>query len=39
VNLSTVTKRCVNLPLDFFNGPTKSRPHVEKGHDIGMVCS
>jgi hypothetical protein len=37
VNLSTSTKRCVNPPLAFLNGPTKSSPHVEKGQVIGMV--
>jgi hypothetical protein len=39
VNLSTATKMCVNLPLAFLNGPTRSSPHVEKGQAIGMVCS
>jgi hypothetical protein len=39
MNLSTVTKICVNPPLAFLNRPTKSRPHVEKGHDIGIVYS
>jgi hypothetical protein len=37
VNLSTATKMCVNPPLDFLNGPTKSSPHVEKGQVICMV--
>jgi hypothetical protein len=31
VNLSTATKVCVNQPLAFLKGPTKSSPHVEKG--------
>jgi hypothetical protein len=31
VNLSTATKMCVNPPLAFFNGPTRSNPHVQKG--------
>jgi hypothetical protein len=39
VNFSTATKICVNPPLAFLNGPTKSSPHVEKGQVIGMVCS
>jgi hypothetical protein len=39
VNLSTVMKMCVNPPIAFFNGPTKSRPHVEKDHVTGMVYS
>jgi hypothetical protein len=31
VNLSTtMMKMCVNPPFAFFNGPTKSSPHVEK---------
>jgi hypothetical protein len=32
-------KMCVNPPIAFFNGPTKSRPHVEKDHVTGMVYS
>jgi hypothetical protein len=39
VNLSTVTKMCVNPPLAFLNGPSKSSPHVEKGQVMGMVYS
>jgi hypothetical protein len=39
VNLSTVTKMCVNPHLAFLKGPTKSSPYVEKGQVIGMVCS
>jgi hypothetical protein len=39
VNLSTTTKMCVNPPLAFLNGPTRSNPHVEKGQMIGMVLS
>jgi hypothetical protein len=39
VNLSTATKMCVNPPLAFLKGPTKSSPHVEKGQVIGMVYS
>jgi hypothetical protein len=39
VDLSTATKMCVNQPLALLNRPTKSSPHVEKGHVIGMVCS
>jgi hypothetical protein len=39
VNLSTATKMCVNPPLAFMNGPTKSSPHVDKGQVIGMVYS
>jgi hypothetical protein len=39
VNLSTVMKICVNPPLAFLKGPTKSSSHVEKGQIIGMVCS
>jgi hypothetical protein len=31
VNLSTAMKMCINPPLTFLNGPTKSSPHVEKG--------
>jgi hypothetical protein len=37
VNLSTAMKMCVNPPLSFINGPTRSNPHVEKGQVIGMV--
>jgi hypothetical protein len=37
VNLSTATKMCVNPPLAFLKGPTKSSPNVEKGQVIGMV--
>jgi hypothetical protein len=37
VNLSTAMKICVNPPLAFLNGRTKSSPHVEKGQVIGMV--
>jgi hypothetical protein len=37
MNLSTAMKICVNPPLAFLNGPTKSSPHVEKGQVIGMV--
>jgi hypothetical protein len=37
MNLSTVMKMCVNPHLAFLKGPTKSNPHVEKGHVIGMV--
>jgi hypothetical protein len=39
VNLSTMTKICVNPPFAFLNGPTKSSPHVEKGQLMGMVYS
>jgi hypothetical protein len=39
LNLSTAMKMCVNPPLAFLNGPTKSSPHVKKGQVIGMVCS
>jgi hypothetical protein len=39
VNLSNATKICVNPPLAFLKGPTKSSPHVEKCQVIGMVCS
>jgi hypothetical protein len=39
VNLSTATMMCVNPPLAFLKGPTKSSPHVEKGQIIGMVYS
>jgi hypothetical protein len=39
VNLSTTMKMCVNPPLAFLNGPTRSSPHVEKDQVIGMVCS
>jgi hypothetical protein len=39
VNLSTAMKICVNPPLAFLKGPTKSSPHVEKGQVRGMVCS
>jgi hypothetical protein len=31
VNLSTAIKICVNPPLAFLKGPTKSSPHVENG--------
>jgi hypothetical protein len=34
-----MTKMCVNPPLAYFKGPTKSSPHVEKGQVIGMVYS
>jgi hypothetical protein len=34
-----VMKMCVNPALAFLKGPTKSSPHVENGHVIGMVCS
>jgi hypothetical protein len=37
VNLSTATKICVNPPLAFLNGPTRSSPRVEKGQVIVMV--
>jgi hypothetical protein len=37
VNLSTAVKMFVNPHFDLLNGPTKSSPHVEKGHVIGMV--
>jgi hypothetical protein len=37
VILSTAMKICVNPPLTFLNGPTRSIPHVEKGQVIGMV--
>jgi hypothetical protein len=37
VNLSTAMKMCVNPPLAFLNGPTKSSRYVEKGQVIGMV--
>jgi hypothetical protein len=33
------TKICVNPPLGFLNGPTRSIPHVEKDQVIGMVCN
>jgi hypothetical protein len=39
VNLSIATKICVNQPLAFFNGPTRSSPHIEKGQVISMVWS
>jgi hypothetical protein len=39
VNLYTAMKICVNQPLASLKGHTKSIPHVEKGHVIGMVCS
>jgi hypothetical protein len=39
MNLSTAMKICVNPPLSFLNGPTKSSLYVEKGHVIGMVCN
>jgi hypothetical protein len=39
MNLSTVMKMCVNPPLAFLKGLTRSSPHVEKGQVIGMVCS
>jgi hypothetical protein len=39
VNLSTATKMCINLPFAFLKGPTKSSPHVEKGHVMGLVCN
>jgi hypothetical protein len=31
VNLSTATTMCVNSPLAFLNGATRSSPHIEKG--------
>jgi hypothetical protein len=34
VNLSTATKMCVNSPLTFLNGPTRSNPHVKKGQVV-----
>jgi hypothetical protein len=37
VNLSTATKICVNPPLAFLNGPTRSNPNVGKGQVIGMA--
>jgi hypothetical protein len=37
VNLSIATKMCVNPPLAFLKGHTKSSPRVEKGLEIGMV--
>jgi hypothetical protein len=37
--LSTAMKMCVNPPLAFLNGPTRSSPHVEKGQVIGIVCN
>jgi hypothetical protein len=39
VNLSTAMKMCMNPPLAFVNGPTKSNTQVEKGQVIGVVCS
>jgi hypothetical protein len=39
VNLYIAMKMCVNPPLAFLKGRTKSSPHVEKGQVIGMVCS
>src|ERR1041385_6729243 len=40
VNLSTMTNRCVLPPFDdFLSGPTMSSPHVENGHDSGMILS
>jgi hypothetical protein len=39
VNLSTVAMICVNPPLAFLKGPTKSSPHVEKAQVMGMVHS
>jgi hypothetical protein len=39
VNLSTTMKMCVNPPLAFLNGPTRTSPHVEKGQVVGMVWS
>jgi hypothetical protein len=39
VNLSSVTKMCVNPPVAFLKGPTKSSPNVEKCQVIGMVCN
>jgi hypothetical protein len=39
VNLSTATKICVNPPLAFLKGPTRSSPHVQKGQVMGMVYS
>jgi hypothetical protein len=37
VNLSTVTKMCVNPPFAFLKGPTESSSHMEKGQVMGMV--
>jgi hypothetical protein len=37
VNLSIAKKMCVNPPLAFLKGPTKSSPRVEKGLEKGMV--
>jgi hypothetical protein len=37
VDLSTAMKMCVNPPLAFFNSPTKSNPHEEKGQVISVV--
>jgi hypothetical protein len=39
IHLSTATKICVNPPLAFLNGHTKSSPHVGKGQVVGMVHS
>jgi hypothetical protein len=39
VNLSTTMNMCVNPPFAFLKGPTKFRPHIEKGQVIGMVYS
>jgi hypothetical protein len=39
VNLSTAMKMCVNPPLAFLNGPTRTSPHVEKGQVVDMVWS
>jgi hypothetical protein len=38
MNLSTITKLCVNPPLAFLNGPTRSNPHVDY-QVIGMASS
>jgi hypothetical protein len=37
-NLSMATSRCVKPPGAFYKGPTRSRPHTEKGQVIGIVC-
>jgi hypothetical protein len=39
VNLSTAMKMCVNPPLAFLNGPTRTSPHVEMGQVVDMVWS
>ena len=37
-NLSIATSKWVKPPGAFCNGPTRSSPHMAKGHAMEMVC-